>query len=119
MNELLQLRQTFPGDASKLVFGNTRVQIEREFKQRKFSRLIAVTHIEELQQMKRTNDAFILGAGVTFTQLQAKLIEWNEENNNNDGGVCQALLDQLKHFPSTQIRNVASIGRNIITASPM
>jgi CO/xanthine dehydrogenase FAD-binding subunit len=52
---------------------------------------------------------------VTFTRLKSKLIQWN----NNDGGICQALLDQLKHFASTQIRNVASLGGHIISASPM
>ncbi len=118
LDELLRLRQMYPGDASKLLFGNTRVQIERKFKQRKYPRLIAVTHIDELQQLKRTEHSLILGAGVTFTRLQSKLTEWND-NKNNDGGVCQALLDQLKFVASTQIRNVASLGGNIVTASPM
>jgi xanthine dehydrogenase/oxidase len=58
-----------------------------------------------------------IGAGVTFTRLQEKLIEWNNEKII-DGGVCQALIDQLKHFASTQIRNVASLGGNIVSASP-
>jgi xanthine dehydrogenase/oxidase len=118
LGELLHLRRTFPGDASKLVFGNTRVQIEKKFQHQNYARLISVTHIKELQQLERTADSLILGAGVTFTCLKAKLIEWNQEKNN-DGGFCQALLDQLKRFASTQIRNVASIGGNIVVASPM
>ena len=118
LSELLHLRHLYPGDASKLVFGNTRVQIEMKFQQRRYPRLIAVTHIEELQQIKRTNETLYFGAGVTFTRLQQKLIEWNAEKIS-DGGVCQALLDQLKHFASIQIRNVASIGGNIVSASPM
>ncbi|CAF5054429.1 unnamed protein product [Rotaria sp. Silwood1] len=107
-----------PGDASKLIFGNTRVQIETKFEHRKYSRLISVTHIKELQRLEQTADSLFLGAGVTFTRLQSKLIEWNNEKNN-DGGICQALLYQLKHFASTQIRNVASLGGNIVTASPI
>ena len=118
LSELLHLRHLYPGDASKLVFGNTRVQIEMKFQQRRYPRLIAVTHIEELQQIKRTNETLYFGAGVTFTRLQQKLIEWNAEKIS-DGGVCQALLDQLKHFASIQIRNVASIGGNIVSASPV
>jgi xanthine dehydrogenase/oxidase len=116
-SELLRLRDTYSGDASKLVFGNTRVQIETKFKRHQYPRLIAVTHIEELQQLKRTVDSLYIGAGVTFTRLQEKLIEWNNEKIT-DGGVCQALIDQLKHFASTQIRNVASLGGNIVSASP-
>jgi xanthine dehydrogenase/oxidase len=118
LNELLRLRQTYSGDASKLVFGNTRIQIEINFEQAKYPCLISITHIKELQQLKRTAKSIIIGAGVTFTNLKSKLIEWSNELNN-DGGFCQALLDQLKHFASTQIRNVASLGGNIVSASPM
>jgi xanthine dehydrogenase/oxidase len=114
LNELLHLRHTYPGDQSKLVFGNTTVQIERKFQQIKYPRLIAIAQIKELQEIKRTADSLYFGAGVTFTRLKTKLIEWNDDN-----AFCQALLDQLKRFASTQIRNVASLGGNIIAASPM
>ncbi len=117
LNELLHLRYIYPGGASKLVFGNTEVQIETKFKRIKYPRFISVTHIEELQQLKRTSTALILGAGVTLTCLQAKLSEWNDQKL--DGGICQAIIDQLKYFASTQIRNVASLGGNIVNASPM
>jgi xanthine dehydrogenase/oxidase len=116
LKELLDLRHTYPNDQSKLIFGNTTVQIERKFQQIHYSRLIAITHVEELQEIKRTNDSLYFGAGVTFTRLKSKLIEWSKDNDN---GFCQALLEQLKHFASTQIRNVASLGGNIIAASPM
>lgn len=117
LHELLALRSTYPGAASKLVFGNTEVQIETKFKRLRYPRLISVSFIEELKQMKRTETSLILGAGVTLTNLQAKLVEWN--NQKLDGGICQALIDQLKYFASTQIRNVASLGGNIVNASPM
>ncbi|CAF1547660.1 unnamed protein product, partial [Rotaria sordida] len=78
----------------------------------KYPRLISITHIKELQELKRTKDFLYFGAGVTFTPLKSKLIQWN-----NDNSICQALLDQMKHFASTQIRNVASLGGNIISAS--
>ena len=115
--ELLRLRCEYPGGASKIIFGNTEVQIETKFKRLKYPRFISATHIEELQQVKKTSTSFILGAGVTLTRLQAKLTEWNDPRV--DGGLSQALLDQLKYFASTQIRNVASLGGNIVNASPM
>ncbi|CAF3743977.1 unnamed protein product, partial [Rotaria sordida] len=117
LNELLHLRSTYPGSASKLVFGNTEVQIETKFKRLKYPRFISVTHIEELQQFTRTQTLLILGAGVTLTCLQGRLTEWNDKKL--DGGICQALIDQLKYFASTQIRNVASLGGNIVNASPI
>ncbi|CAF2744826.1 unnamed protein product [Rotaria sp. Silwood2] len=115
LKELLHLRHTYRGDQSKLIFGNTTVQMERKFQKINYPRLIAITHIKELQEIKRTNDSIYLGAGVTFTRLKSKLIEWKDNNDS----FCQALLDQLKHFASTQIRNVASLGGNIIAASPI
>ncbi|CAF4019889.1 unnamed protein product [Rotaria sp. Silwood1] len=115
LKELLHLRHTYPGNQSKLIFGNTTVQRERKFQQINYPRLIAITHIKELQEIKRTEDSIYLGAGVTFTRLKSKLIEWKDTNDS----FCQALLDQLKHFASTQIRNVASLGGNIIAASPI
>ncbi|CAF0786586.1 unnamed protein product [Adineta steineri] len=117
LNELLQLRSTYPGSASKLIFGNTEVQIETKFKRLKYPRFISITHIEELQQLKRTPTSLVLGAGVTLTRLHEKLTEWNDQKL--DGGICQALTDQLKYFASTQIRNVASLGGNIVNASPI
>jgi len=117
LNELLHLRHIYPGSASKLVFGNTEVQIETKFKGLKYPRLIATTHIKELKVLKQTETSLIFGAGVTLARLQSKLIEWNDENI--DGGICQSLIDQLKYFASTQIRNVASLGGNIVNASPM
>jgi CO/xanthine dehydrogenase FAD-binding subunit len=44
-------------------------------------------------------------------------LEWNDKKL--DGGICQSIIDQLKYFASTQIRNVASLGGNIVNASPM
>ncbi|CAF1272832.1 unnamed protein product [Rotaria sordida] len=113
LNELIHLRHTYPGNQSKLVFGNTRVEFERKYNKINNFRLISITHIKELQELKRTKNSLYIGAGVTFTRLKSQLIQWN-----NDDSFCQALLDQMKHFASTQIRNVASIGGNIITAAP-
>ncbi|CAF2520096.1 unnamed protein product [Rotaria sp. Silwood2] len=115
LNELIHLRHIYPGNQSKLIFGNTRVEFERKYSKMNYSRLISITHIKELQELKQTKNSLYIGAGVTFARLKSKLIEWN----NNDNSFCEALLDQMKHFASTQIRNVASIGGNIISASPL
>lgn len=77
-----------------------------------------MTHINELQRFERTAGVLIFGAGVTFTHLKTKLIEWTKEEKTKSS-FCQALLHQLNQFASTQIRNVASLGGNVVTASPM
>ncbi|CAF3867589.1 unnamed protein product, partial [Rotaria sordida] len=114
LNELIQLRHSYPGNQSKLIFGNTRAEFERKYNQMNCSHLISITHIRELQELKRTDDSLYIGAGVTFARLKSKLIQWKNEDK-----FCRALLDQMKHFASTQIRNVASIGGNIVSASPI
>lgn len=115
--ELLHLRHIYSGSASKLVSGNTEVQIETKFKRIDYPRLIATTHVPELKILQRTATALLIGAGVTLSCLQSTLTEWTQDID--DGGICQAMLEQLKYFASTQIRNVASLGGNIINASPM
>ena len=113
LKELVDLRHTYPGDQSKLVSGNTTLQIQRKFQDLHCPRLISIAHIKELQDFKHMDDFLYIGSGVTFARVKTKLIQLN-----NNHPFIQAFIDQLKYFASTQIRNVASIGGNIIAASP-
>jgi CO/xanthine dehydrogenase FAD-binding subunit len=117
--ELIELRHRYPGKASKLVFGNTRVYIERKHDQAVYPCLVSLAYIDELKQLEHTKHSFILGAGVTLTRLQTVLTVWKHEMTDIASSICQALLDQLIYFGSTQIRNVASIGGNIINPLSM
>lgn len=111
---MIHLRNLYSGDQSKLIFGNTRVELERQLSPIKPSSLISITLIKELQELKRNETSLHLGAGVTFARLKSQLNQWNNENPNS---ICQVLLDQIRYFASTQIRNVASLGGNIIAAA--
>lgn len=70
--------------------------------------ILDLSHLEELKLIQSTSKGFEIGAGVTIEQLHgfAKLN-------------YPALLPILKVFASLQIRNVATIGGNISTASPI
>ncbi|CAF3676886.1 unnamed protein product [Rotaria sp. Silwood1] len=81
-------------------------------------RIISITHIDELQQLKRISNSFSINADVTSTRLQSKFYEGKNEVNSG-GGICEALMDQLKHFPSPQTQNVASFSGSIVNASPI
>ncbi|CAF1462601.1 unnamed protein product [Rotaria sp. Silwood1] len=118
LGELLSLRHSYPGSAAQLVFGNTAVQIETKFKLMQHHRVISITHIDELQQLKRISNSFSINADVTSTRLQSKFYEGKNEVNSG-GGICEALMDQLKRFPSPQTQNVASFSGSIVNASPM
>ena len=113
LKELLDLRQTYPGDQSRLVSGNTTLQIQRKFQDLHCSRLISIALIEELQKFEQTDDLLYIGSNVTFARLKTNLIQLSSEHP-----FIRAFIDQLKYFASIQIRNVASIGGNIIAASP-
>lgn len=113
LKELLDLRQTYPGDQSRLVSGNTTLQIQRKFQDLHCSRLISIALIEELQEFQQKEDFLYIGSNITFARLKTKLIQLNSQHP-----FVRAFLDQLKYFASTQIRNIASIGGNIIAASP-
>lgn len=115
LKELLDLRHIYPGDQSKVVSGNTTLQIQRKFQDLHCPRLISIAHVKELQDFKQIDDVLYMGSNVTFARLKTKLIQLN---NDQPHPFLQAFIDQLKYFASTQIRNVASIGGNIIAAAP-
>ncbi|CAF1120655.1 unnamed protein product [Rotaria sp. Silwood1] len=48
-------------------------------------RIISITHIDELQQLKRISNSFSINADVTSTRLQSKFYEG--KNEVNSGGV--------------------------------
>lgn len=68
--------------------------------------LLSVEHIPELQTLDVTEDAVTIGAGVTLSRL---------EHLN----MFPALSEMISWFASRQIRNRATIGGNIATASPI
>jgi xanthine dehydrogenase small subunit len=68
--------------------------------------LLSVEHIPELQTLDVTEDAVTIGAGVTLSRL---------EHLN----IFPALSEMISWFASRQIRNRATIGGNIATASPI
>lgn len=110
--ELLRLKQEFPN--SKLVVGNTEVGIEVRFKHSHFSRLIAPSDaITEIFQAPRfQNGKLSIGSCCPLSTIQQTCLELG-------GKTCMPMHDMLRWFASTQIRNVASLGGNLVTASPI
>lgn len=102
---------------AKIVSGNTMVQLERKFKNKNYSILIGVSHIQELNTVERSENGMIIGAGITIARLKEYLELWLKTLPTYQISTCHALLDQLNIFGSQQIRNVATIGGNIIHGS--
>mmetsp|Transcript_19263 Transcript_19263/g.41761 ORF Transcript_19263/g.41761 Transcript_19263/m.41761 type:complete len:1654 (+) Transcript_19263:272-5233(+) len=134
------------GGGIKMVVGNTEVGIETKFKQMSYPRMIhASVKIHTLHDIFGTEGHLVVGGCASLSMLQGVCHEWmtmttdadasasdaNADANDsaNDGDVAAAaqkksrtakpIHDMLRWFASTQIRNVACLGGNLATASPI
>jgi xanthine dehydrogenase molybdopterin binding subunit/xanthine dehydrogenase small subunit len=104
--ELLKLLKANPD--ARLIAGATELGLDITKRYKKFSTLISTEAIAELREIKSTDTEWHIGAAVTLTEIYDKL---HEE--------FPALGDMLRVFGSRQIRNRATMGGNIVTASPI
>lgn len=119
---LVQLKATHPD--ARLVVGNTEVGIETKFKGLDYKVFINPSYVPELQVLKMDGDSLCVGAAVTINGLKTfidTLIAQSSEPTILSGKYSglKAISDMLLWFASNQIRNVASVAGNIVTASPI
>ena len=119
--ELLSLLREFGGmgtGACKLVVGNTEVGIETRFKKAVYPRLISpADSIKELFSINVTEENLVIGACCALSTIQREC-----EILGADPSLTRTVMpihDMLRWFASTQIRNVACLGGNLVTASPI
>lgn len=121
LEELIDAKTTHP--EAKLVCGNSEIGVEtkinyfgRDFQYKTY---IYPIHIKELQQIKETKEGVEIGASLSLSSLYDYCRKIIETGTTSQKRVFQAIMDQLRWFSGTQIRNVASLGGNIATASPI
>ncbi|KAK6190506.1 hypothetical protein SNE40_002363 [Patella caerulea] len=117
LTDLLDLKEEYPD--SKIIIGNTEVGIETRFKNMKYPVLINASHVPELTDINFTEDGIKFGASVTLSKVDEVLEKTKEDLPEEKTRVFTAVIEMLKWFSSKQIRNTASIGGNIMTASPI
>ncbi|KAJ8353447.1 hypothetical protein SKAU_G00210140 [Synaphobranchus kaupii] len=115
--ELLELKGQYP--TAKLVVGNTEVGIEMKFKNLLYPVILAPALIPELNIVQHTENGIVFGAACTLTLLGDVLRDGVRDLPSNQTEIFQAVLEQLHWFAGQQIRNVAAVGGNIMTASPI
>lgn len=69
---------------------------------------IALDRIAELQQLRSDDDGIHIGAGVSLRRLEREL-----------AGQCEALTQMLQWFAARQVRQRATLGGNLGSASPI
>jgi len=104
--QLFQLIATHP--TARLIAGATELGLDITKRFKKFPTLISVEAVPELRNIECTQDEWRIGGAATLTNIEDKL-----------GDEFPALRDMLRVFGSRQIRNRATMGGNIVTASPI
>ncbi|KAL4238443.1 hypothetical protein ACF0H5_003151 [Mactra antiquata] len=117
LNELLDLKSSYPD--ARLVVGNTEIGVEMKFKNMKYPVMIAPTHIPQLNDITHTDLGIRFGASVTLSRIDEELKLAQEKYPENKTRVFTAIREMLRWFAGYQIRNVAAVAGNIITASPI
>jgi CO/xanthine dehydrogenase FAD-binding subunit len=90
------------------VQGGTDLMVELTFRHRDPDVLLDLGRVPELKEWSRDGDTLRIGAGVTFTRLMRPPFDT----------AAPALAEAARTVGSPQIRNRATIGGNLATASP-
>ncbi|KAH7488230.1 hypothetical protein PRIC1_007652 [Phytophthora ramorum] len=133
MTHLLHLKSQYPD--AKISVGNTEMGIETKFKGLKYAHLINVSRVPELvgtQDVTSSDpinqtvfagaepfEGVKFGAAVTLTEVKQQLSELIKTLLPYQTRAFDSIVKMLKWFASTHIRNVACIGGNLVTASPI
>jgi len=106
LKALFALLKENPG--AVLVAGATEIGVDVTKKARAFPFLVSTEAVPELARIVRTDSAWRIGGSVTLTAVEEAL-----------GGELPSLSKMLGVFAARQIRNRATFGGNLATASPI
>jgi len=106
LQDVLQLLHDHP-DAT-LVAGSTDLGLEMSWYRQHYPVMIALEGVEELSHLHQTEEAVTIGAAVPLSHIEDRL-----------RGVFPSLDEMLFWFAARQVRNRATLGGNLGTASPI
>ncbi len=104
--EVFDLTKNHP--EAHFIAGGTDLGLELSNKTRTFTDFISLERVAELKLIRNDSDALEIGAGIPLSQIETKL-----------HGLFPALDEMIHWFAARQIRNRATLGGNLGTASPI
>ena len=104
--EALRLRKLYPG--AVVVAGSTDVALRQTKKREQLPEILDISAVAELNYIRDEPDRFVTGSGVKLENLIQAVRQ-----------AVPALHEVLSVFGSLQIRNIATIGGNAGSASPI
>ncbi len=122
LESLLEYKQRNPN--CKLVVGNTEVGIETKFKNFEYPVLVNPSHVNELKVLELEEGGLRVGSALSLETLREYIHKTFLSSSpspvlpHQSRGLI-AIYHMLTWFASTQIRNVACLGGNLVTASPI
>ncbi|KAG7306042.1 hypothetical protein JYU34_008617 [Plutella xylostella] len=117
LKTLLKLKTQHPD--AKIVVGNTEVGVEVKFKHCVYPVIIMPNSIPELNNITETKNGFTVGASVTLSEMDNVFRKQIDILPKYKTRTLKTIVDMLNWFAGKQIRNVAGIGGNIMTGSPI
>ncbi|GJN88067.1 hypothetical protein Rhopal_001023-T1 [Rhodotorula paludigena] len=120
LEQVLDLKRALPD--AKLVGGSSEIAIEVGIKGMRYPDCIYLSDVAELATVSLPtpdNPTLTFGANLTLSDLERVVGDLIAARAHSESGALRAVRDQLRYFAGRQIRNAASIGGNIATASPI
>lgn len=117
LDHLLLIKKRYPD--AKLIVGNTEVGVEVKFKNMEYPVLVYPTQIKELTGVEKLERGLKVGSSVTLVEMERVLREEISALPECESRLYRAIVDMLHWFAGKQIRNMASVGGNIMTGSPI
>jgi len=122
LEQLVDLKRALPN--AKLVGGASEVSIEVGIKGAAYPDCIYVADVPELATVtlpdfSSPHPVLEFGANLTLSDLEGVLNDLVRKQPHARTGALRAIRDQLRYFAGRQIRNAASVGGNVATASPI
>ncbi len=108
LDEALVFLKTHGAHASPLA-GGTDVMVDLRSGELNTSYLLDISRLKDLRGIALTKEGLVIGAGVTISEIYASTLIAEH---------APSLLRACASFGSPQIRNAATIGGNVVNASP-